>query len=243
MTDLDEDLGQYASLDTCVISDAIDALGGERDGFGRSLVGSTAAWAGARALGWAVTMKLADGPSPAGSVHLGVRAISISRPGNVIVVDAGGVTGAGSWGGLLSTAASVRGVGGVLSSGAVRDIDEARELSFPVFSAGATPRTARGRCHEVSCGEPVSIDGFRVAVGDLIAADGTGVVAVPRARAREVLAKALELARREAGLRDALLGGADPVRILGGGYEDMLTVTSGTGDDKNDKNANGRSEP
>jgi 4-hydroxy-4-methyl-2-oxoglutarate aldolase len=228
MTDLDEDLGQYASLDTCVISDAIDALGEQDSGFGRTLARASAAWAGARALGWAVTMKLAKGPAPAGSVHLGVRAISLSRPGNVIVVDAGGVTGAGSWGGLLSTAASVRGVGGVLSSGAVRDIDEARELSFPVFCADATPRTARGRCHEVSCGEPVSIDGFPIAVGDLIAADGTGVVAVPRARAREVLDKALELARREAGMRAALLGGADPVRVLGGGYEDMLRQVSPT---------------
>jgi 4-hydroxy-4-methyl-2-oxoglutarate aldolase len=235
MTGLSEDLGPYASLDTCVISDAIDALGGQDSGFGRTLAGASAAWAGARALGWAVTMKLAEGPAPAGSVHLGVRAISLSRPGNVIVVDAGGLTGAGSWGGLLSTAASVRGVGGVLSSGAVRDIDEARELSFPVFCAGATPRTARGRCHEVSCGEPVSIDGFPIAVGDLIAADGTGVVAVPRARAREVLDKALELARREAGMRAALLGGADPVRVLGGGYEDMLTATPDAGDEKNGK--------
>lgn len=224
MTGLDEDLSSYADLDTCVISDAIDALGGQEGGFGRPLAGASAAWAGARALGWAVTMKLAPGPAPAGGVHLGVRAISRSRPGNVIVVDAGGLTAMGSWGGLLSTAASVRGVGGVLSSGSVRDIDEARELSFPVFCAGATPRTARGRCHEVSCGEPVSIDGFLIAAGDLIAVDGTGVLAVPRARAREVLGRALRLARREAGMRAALLDGADPVRVLGGGYEDMLTA-------------------
>lgn len=227
MTGLSEDLAPYAGLDTCVISDAIDALGGPDSGFGRVLAGSTATWAGARALGWAVTMKLEEGPAPAGSVHLGVRAIALAQPGNVIVVDAGGTTAAGSWGGLLSTAASVRGVGGVLSSGAIRDIDEARELSFPVFGSGGTPRTARGRCHEVSCGEPVRIDGFQVAAGDLIAADGTGVVAVPRARARAVLDKAVELARRESGMRDALLKGADPVRVLGGGYEDMLTTDAG----------------
>jgi 4-hydroxy-4-methyl-2-oxoglutarate aldolase len=234
MTRLDEDLSQYHGLDTGVVSDAIDALGGQESGCGRSLAGASAAWAGARALGWAVTMKLAPGPAPAGGVHLGVRAIARSRPGNVIVVDAGGLTGMGTWGGLLSTAASVRGVGGVLSSGFVRDIDEARELGFPVFCAGATPRTARGRCHEVSCGEPVSIDGFPIEAGDLIAADGTGVVAVPRARAREVLGKALELARREAGMRDALLGGADPVRILGGGYEDMLTSAPAKAEEPND---------
>jgi 4-hydroxy-4-methyl-2-oxoglutarate aldolase len=241
MTGLDEDLSPYEGLDTCVISDAIDALGGPESGFGRTLAGASAAWAGARVLGWAVTMKLARGPAPAGGVHLGVRAISLSRPGNVIVVDAGGLTGMGSWGGLLSTAASVRGVGGVLSSGSVRDIDEARELSFPVFCAGATPRTARGRCHEVSCGEPVSVDGFLIAAGDLIAADGTGVLAVPRARAHAVLGQALELAQHEAGMRAALLDGADPVRVLGGGYEDMLTAgpaegtVPGEDEEKNDK--------
>jgi 4-hydroxy-4-methyl-2-oxoglutarate aldolase len=233
MTDLSESLSDYAGLDTCVISDAIDALGGPGSGFGRTLAGATAAWAGARALGWAVTMRLAAGPAPAGAVHLGVAAIARSQPGNVVVVDAGGRTDAGSWGGLLSAAASARGVGGVLSSGAVRDLDEARALGFPVFCPGGTPRTARGRCHEVSCGEPVSIDGFGVALGDLIAADGTGIVAVPRARAREVLAVAAGLARREAAMRDALLGGADPVRVLGGGYEDMLTATPGQGDGEN----------
>jgi 4-hydroxy-4-methyl-2-oxoglutarate aldolase len=222
---LEEDLARYADLDVCSISDAADALDLRRTGEVGTLTGVRAAWEGARALGWAVTMRLEDGPAPAGSVHLGVRAIAQARPGDVIVVDNGGRLDAGSWGGLLSTAATTRGVGGVVTFGAARDIDEARQLGFPLFGLGATPQTARGRCHEASCGEPVHIAGLDVAPGDLVAADGTGVVVVARRIAHAVLNKALELAARESGMRDALLGGLDPVRVLGGDYEDMLATT------------------
>jgi len=222
--DLDADLDAYAELDVCAVSDAVDALGGRLDGWGATLTGPSAAWEGARVLGWAVTMAMAPGAAPQGSVHLGVAAIGRARPGNVIVVDNDARPDAGSWGGLLSTAAKTRHVAGVVTNGAARDVDEARELGFGLFSVGATPQTARGRCHETSCGDPVTIEGVRIATGDLVAADGTGVVVVAREHAIDVLDKALDLVRREAVMRQALLDGIDAVDVLGGTYEEMLTA-------------------
>jgi regulator of RNase E activity RraA len=208
----------FDSLDTCAISDAVDALGCE----GALLEGITAAWPGARAFGWAVTMRLEPGPSPAGVPHLGVRAIERSSAPAVIVVDNGGRTDAACWGGLLSFSALSAGVRGVVADGAARDVDEARELGFSLFSTGKTCRTARGRYHEASCGEPVRIAGVTVETGDFIAADGSAVFVVRRAFADAVLTKAMELAAREAAMREALEAGAPPARVLGGNYENML---------------------
>jgi 4-hydroxy-4-methyl-2-oxoglutarate aldolase len=74
-------------------------------------------WGGARTAGRAVTMQLAEGSAPVGQpkVHLGVQAIFAASPGDVIVVANGGRIGMGSGGGLLSVAASKRGVSGVVT--------------------------------------------------------------------------------------------------------------------------------
>lgn len=224
MTAAPADLSAYAGLDTCVISDAVDALGEPGRPRGVVLDGLHAVWAGARLFGRVVTMQMAAGPAPAGSVHLGVSAIRRAAPGDVILVDNGGRTDAGSWGGLLSLAAHAAGVAGVVTNGAARDVDEAWELEFPVFAAAATPRTARGRYHELTSGAPVEVQGARIETGDLVAADGTGVVIVFQDHITAVLERALVLARKEATMRTLLERGGDPAGVLDGRYEDMLTL-------------------
>jgi 4-hydroxy-4-methyl-2-oxoglutarate aldolase len=171
-----------------------------------------------------VTTKLAAGPAPAGRppVHLGARAIAASRPGNVIVIDNDGREGMGSWGGLLSAAAALRGVAGVVSDGACRDVDEAREMTFPVFGRNPAVRTARGRVHEVSCGEPVSLCGTTVRPGDIVFADGSGALVIPAADAGRVTDRAEQIARRERAMQDDLRAGRSAVDVLGASYEHLL---------------------
>jgi hypothetical protein len=53
-------------------------------------------------------------------------------------------------------------VAGVVIDGACRDVDEARELGFPVFARGGAARTARARVYEVSFGELVNLNGMRI---------------------------------------------------------------------------------
>jgi regulator of RNase E activity RraA len=133
-------------------------------GMGGVISGLVPLWEGARLAGPAVTVKLAPGSPETGQsrVHLGARATSQSRSGSVIVVDNGGRTEMGAWGGLLSLAAARDGVAGVVLDGACRDVDEARELGFPVFGRCGVPRTARRRVFEESTGDPVSIGGVPV---------------------------------------------------------------------------------
>lgn len=216
---VDELVERLRPLDACVVSDALDALG--LDG---SVLGLGPVWEGARLVGRAVTVRLEEGPTPAGDppVHLGARAIERCEPGDVIVVDNAGRTGMGGWGGLLALAASLRGVAGVVVDGACRDVDEARGLGFAAFARAGVQRTARARVHEVSTGEPVSIAGATVAVGDIVVADGSGVVFVAAAHAADVVAKAEELTEREAGMQRALRSGVAVSKVLSGDYEHML---------------------
>ena len=212
-------LERLAALDVCTVSDALDALGVEG-----AVLGLQPVWEGAQVAGRAVTVTLAEGPPPAGSppVHLGARAIAASGPGNVIVVANDGRTGMGAWGGLLSFAASLGGVAGVVVDGACRDVDEARTLRFPAFARSGVQRTARGRVHERATGEPVTIAGVAVRPGDIVLADGSGVVVVPDERADEVATKAEEIASREEGMKAALREGVPVTEVLGNTYESML---------------------
>ncbi|WP_017934577.1 RraA family protein [Nocardioides sp. Iso805N] len=216
---MSELLDRLAALDVCSLSDAMDALGldGAVDGLGPL-------WEGARVVGHAVTMKLAEGPTPATAtpVHLGARAVGLAGPGRVIVVDNGGRDSMGSWGGLLSSAAVAQGVSGVVTDGACRDVDEARELRFPVFARRGAVRTARGRVHEVNTGAPVSLAGVTVHAGDVVAADGSGIVIIPAADAERVAEKAEELLARERTMLAALQAGVPAVEVLDGTYENAL---------------------
>lgn len=212
----------FDGLDSCVVSDALDSLGDiERGGVADGL---RPLWEGARVAGRVITVRLAAGrpPSDRPPIHLGVRAIDGSEPGEVIVVDSSRRTGVGSWGGLLSNAALRAGVAGVVTDGGCRDVDESRLLGFPVFGQGGAVRTARGRIHEASTGEQVTVGGVVVASGDYVIADGSGVVFVPAERLDEVLEVARGLVDREADLLTRLAAGESLPSVLGVSYEAML---------------------
>lgn len=216
---LDDLVSRLERLDVCAVSDALDALS-----MPSAVLGLVPMWEGARVVGRARTVKLAEGPVPPGRplVHLGARAIDASDRGDVVVVDNGGRTGMGGWGGLLALAASVKGVAGVIVDGACRDVDEARELRFPAFARAPVARTARGRVHEESSGQPVTVGGVDVAPGDLMMADGSGVVVLPQDHAERVIARAEQIVARERLMQADLRAGQSASQVLGSSYEGML---------------------
>ena len=115
--------------------------------------------------------------------------IDAAAAGDVIVVDMGGAA-CSTWGGMASLAAKVKGVAGLLVDGGVRDLEEMIEFEFPVFARHLVPTTGRRRLKVAAIGEAVTLDGVRVAPGDLIVADGTGVVCLPRERALDITTRA-----------------------------------------------------
>jgi regulator of RNase E activity RraA len=205
-------------LDACALSDASDRLG-----LTTVVLGISPTSPPAKIAGRVVTMKLVDRNSEnsATTTHLGTHAIGAANPGDVIVIQHGRTDAAG-WGGILSAAAKTKGIAGVICDGAARDIDEARELEFPVFARAAVPLTARGRIVEESYQEPVVIGRVPVSPGDLVFADGSGVVFLPAARAEEIIQNAEMIAGREALMKEAVLRGDNVIEVMGRDYEQML---------------------
>lgn len=210
-------------LDCCAVSDALDQIGLD----GRVVTVPKRSGQAVRISGRVTTLKLHDGERPAGPVrHLGTQAIESSGPEHVIVVEQRTGLEAGCWGGILTLGAKLRGVAGVVADGPVRDIDEARDYDFPVFSTALTARTARGRVVEAETNGPITPWGIPVLPGDYVIADSSAVIFIPAERIDAVLDAAERIAAKEAAMAKALLAGRPITEVMGASYEDMLTEAS-----------------
>jgi 4-hydroxy-4-methyl-2-oxoglutarate aldolase len=209
-------------IDCCAVSDAMDKLGIQHQVASGLEQRSTTR----RIAGRVVTYRLvpaAEAPASTGAPrHLGTTAIETADAGDVIVVEQRTGIEAGSWGGILTLGAKLKGVAGVVADGPVRDIDEARSYGFPVYCRSLTARTARGRVAEWACNVPVVIAGVAVQPGDFVIADASGVAFIPAADAPRVLYAAEAIAGREAAMTKALLAGRPITEVMGADYEHML---------------------
>jgi len=205
-------------LDCCAVSDALDRLG-----LSGVVTGLPQQSGQGRIAGRVITVKLGVGDPPPGPPrHLGTRAVEAAAPGDVIVVEQRTGINAGSWGGLLSLGAKMRGVAGVVVDGPVRDIDEAVAYDFPVWTHSLTAFTARGRVVEQGTNVPVTIGTVTVAPGDYVIADRSAVIFIAAAGMEQVLGVAETIVARESAMARALLDGAAISAVMGGNYEHML---------------------
>lgn len=213
-----EAVQRLRKLDCCTVSDAFDRMGltGVVTGVPRaSGVGTLA--------GRVTTIKLGLGDPPPGPPrHLGTTAIEISGPDNVIVIEQRTGRDAGSWGGILTLGAMLRGVAGVLADGPVRDIDEARVHGFSIFTRSFTARTARGRVIEIGTNVSIIFEGVPVNPGDFVIADSSGIAFIPAEKIYMLLDIAEDIGAKETSMIRALRGGLSSSQVMGGDYEDLL---------------------
>jgi 4-hydroxy-4-methyl-2-oxoglutarate aldolase len=217
----DEIVVRLARLDCCAVSDALDKLG-----LGGCVTGLLPLSSERKIAGKVHTVKLVAknaAPPPSGPPrHLGTTAIEAAGPGDIIVVEQRSGIDCGSWGGILSMGAKMRGVAGVVADGPVRDVDEARQMDFPVFGRHPTAKTARNRVVEVGTDIPVTIGDVVVHPGDYAIADGSAVVFFRPADAVAILDAAEMIAGREAAMAKALMNGKPITEVMGADYEHML---------------------
>jgi len=209
---------RLSQVDSCAVSDSLDKLG-----IAGAVTGLQRFSTERRISGRVLTVKLdrAEGRPPT-TRHLCTAAIEAASPGDVIVVEQRTGIDAASWGGNLSIGARMRGVAGVIIDGPARDIDESRQLDFPVFARSLTARTARGRIVEVATNEPVAIGEVQVSPGYYVVADGSGVAFVSPADILRVLEAAESIVAREKAMAEALQEGKPISQVMGAGYEHML---------------------
>jgi 4-hydroxy-4-methyl-2-oxoglutarate aldolase len=149
---------------------------------------------GMRICGTAVTVH-----SPPGDNLWLHRAIYVAQAGDVLVVHVSGGHDWGYWGEIMSSAAHARGLAGLVIDGCVRDGGVLADFGLPVFARGLCIRgTGKDYGARGWINHPTLFDDLVVQPGDLIVGDTDGVVAVPRARAAEVVNQALQREAKEA---------------------------------------------
>lgn len=135
-------------------------------------------------------------------------AIEEMPAGCIAVVDANGVTDAGFWGDILCARMKARGVAGLVSDGAVRDLAGVLETELPVWSAGvAAPPSVAGLTF-VDWQQPIGCGGVAVFPDDVIVADRDGAVVIPAALVEEVTPLAVEQERLEGWIIQEVRDGA-----------------------------------
>jgi regulator of RNase E activity RraA len=125
-------------------------------------------------------------------------AIEEMPAGCVCVVDARGITHAGIFGDILCARMHQRGVAGLVSDGAVRDVAGIIASGMPVWcSAVAAPASVAGLTF-AGWQESIGCGGAAVYPEDIIVADDDGAVVIPAAMFDDVLKIAIEQERFEA---------------------------------------------
>lgn len=115
--------------------------------------------------------------------------LGTAKPGDIVVIDAGGIPECGFIGSNNSLGWAEKGVVGVVTNGGARDTDEivkVKKISVYCKNGYSSRGVRPGRLIAESYNFPINCAGVLVYPGDLIVADGDGVLVVPREHALRV---------------------------------------------------------
>lgn len=142
-------------------------------------------------LGTAFTVKVAEGDNL--MFH---KAMDMAKPGDVVVIDAGGDTKRAIFGALMINYCKLRGLAGVVVDGAVRDAKELSEIDFPVYARAITPNGPyKNGPGEINT--EIAFGGKVVRPGDILAGDADGIVVIAPEDAPELAEKARAVLEKE----------------------------------------------
>ncbi len=202
------DPSQLRSLSAAILSDVMDSLGLRGQAmkpFVRPLDDEAILVGRARTGLYMPTYALREGENP---YEVEIALVDDLQPGEVVVLACNGPTERiAPWGELLSTASMARKAAGCVTDGLVRDVRQIRAMGFAVFTGGIGPLDTKGRARMVDRDVRVECGGVLIDPGDMVFGDVDGVVVIPRAHERQVLAKAIEKVSGENHTRDALRTG------------------------------------
>ncbi len=202
---------RFARIYTAAITDVMDEMGLQRQTLPSAIQPLTADM---RTAGYAFTAR--------GRPHKGSprdRDETLRRflrmlgavPADSVLVLASNDNVAAHFGELSAQWFRTRRVRGAVIDGSTRDAASIARLRFPTFVRSRTPQDSVPRWRVVDWGQPVTIGGVRVSLGDIVVADLDGVVVVPRRVAHEVLVRCEKLVGTENKVRAAVRRGMTPL--------------------------------
>lgn len=144
------------------------------------------------------------------------RALYVAQPGDVLVVRVNGAYEHGYWGEIMSTAAKLRGLGGLIIDGGVRDSVLLERIGFPVFARTLCIRgTTKDPQGHGRINSALVFGDVTIAPGDLIVGDCDGVVAIARERVAAVIEAAIQRTELEERVLERLERGESTLDIYG----------------------------
>jgi regulator of RNase E activity RraA len=185
----------YRHVEVASVSDALEQLFGQRGYMSHRMRPIFTS----RFAGFAVTVQLKkdEGTKDPDALSGMLAAIDGGGPYSVYVMTLEDGADIAGMGGLMGTAMAARDYSGAVIDGGVRDTAYLQKIGFPVFATGIVPSTSVHHYRFAGTNVPVVCDGVTVNPQDIVVADSDGVVAVPRARAKQVLALAQEMDFKE----------------------------------------------
>ncbi len=130
--------------------------------------------------------------------------VDLLRPGSALVFDASEDGDTGTIGSFNIMRWKLQGCRGVVTSGGARDTDEVMKEKVPIYLRRITRGYPPGRNELEAVNTPVMVGGVLVYPGDVVVADGDGVVVVPRRHAEDVARHARRILDNDKKARRAL---------------------------------------
>lgn len=197
---------RFMAIASASVSDACEKVCGCRRYMDFELVPRIS---GRKLVGPAVTVQ--EGPSngeSCGPTHAFEAMDTCQEPGSIMVISmANSDKNVALWGGIMTAGAVANQFAGAVLDGGLRDIEEIRKgqaegglyqgRSFEIYSRSISANTTLGKYKTYTSNVPVMCGGVLVSPGDLIVADCSGVVAVPKEHIEEVLAVCEDIERTE----------------------------------------------
>jgi regulator of RNase E activity RraA len=197
VTDVCDGLDAIGLIDTCTMDWQIHPLWRDVEGFAHRIYGV------AHTVRFVPTSRVVPRPMPIDEYKAWKRdwyrrlAPGPKEPiqaGEVIVIDAAQVGDVGFIGSNNALGWTNQGARGVVTNGGCRDTDELIRQRVPVYSQRIARGIRPGRLEWDAENVPIACGGVRVYPGDVIVADGDGVIVVPQAHAQTVAEIAQEIA-------------------------------------------------
>lgn len=174
-----------ANIDDCM--DRVAAANAEIIPMGRKKV-----------IGTCFTIKTAEGDNL--MLH---KAMDMAKPGDVLVIDAGGCRARSIFGALIASYCKTRGIAGIVLDGAIRDAEEISEMDYPVYASAVVPNGPY-KNGPGSINVPVCCGGIVVFPGDIVVGDGDGVIFIRPHEAEKVLRAAQAVVKKEKLIEDEI---------------------------------------
>jgi 4-hydroxy-4-methyl-2-oxoglutarate aldolase len=141
------------------------------------------------------------------------KALDLTEPGDVIVVDRQGDSRYACWGEMMALAAQLKGAAAVVVDGAVTDIAALRSIGLPVFARSRSPLATQLLGEGGSINTVVCCGGLAVEPGALVVADEDGILVLSGEEAERLIPLVEDEAREDEAFKAELLAGRLPSEL------------------------------